>query len=153
MSDDTTNQLEFVLQDVNRRIARLYNRIFEQAGVSRVQASALVFLQHEGVRTQTELANRMEMSRAAMGALLDRMETSGLVERLHSQRDKRVNYLKITDKARPIVAKIDELTSQTGPLIRDGTTKEERREAIAFLSKIKKNVEREEARLEKALDK
>lgn len=152
MDYDTTKQLEFVVNDLARRMARLYNRVFEQTGVSQLQAAVLAFLHYEGLKTQTELANRMEKSPAAMGALLDRMEAAGLIERLSSKRDRRVNFLKLTKNAAPIVAQIHELSSQIGPSIRVETTKKERRDVIAVLNKIKKNIEREEQRLVDGVD-
>ena len=144
MTGTPSSQLEFVINDLSRRITRLYNHVYDDAGVSHLQAKTLIFLDHEGVQTQTELANRMEMARAAMGALLDRMEAAGLIERINSPSDRRIKLIRMTPKARPLIGKINELASKVGPRIRSGTTKSERKAAIEVLQKIRDNIEREE---------
>lgn len=147
MTGTPSSQLEFVINDLSRRITRLYNHVYDDAGVSHLQAKALIFLDHEGVQTQTELASRMEMARAAMGALLDRMEAVELIERISSPSDRRIKLIRMTPKARPLIGKINALASRVGPRIRAGTTKSERKAAIELLQKIRENIEREESKL------
>lgn len=139
--DNPANQFEFVLNDVSRRMRRVYNQLFRDAGVSAPQAGALVFLSRYGQQTQNELAGRLELGKAATAALLSRMEKAGLVVRVVGANDRREREIHLTQKAMRIVAKIDHLAVGLGLRLREGTTAEERHNAAQVMIRMKQNLQ------------
>ncbi len=54
--------------------------------------------------TLTELANRAEMTKQSMGALVDEFEAFGLIERLPSQTDRRTKLVRFTARGLRLLA-------------------------------------------------
>lgn len=137
---DSSHQIEFVLNELTRRMRRVYNRTFQLTGVSAQQAAALVFLDRFGPQSQNELAERMDLSKAAVGALLARMEDAGLIDRNRENSDGRVRIVTVSPKAKATLSRIDALTTELSVRLRDGTTADERRAAVNLLATMNKNL-------------
>lgn len=139
---DSSNQIEFVLNELTRRMRRVYNRTFQLAGVSAQQAAALVFLERFGPQNQNELGERMDLSKAAIGALLARMEDAGLIDRNREDSDGRVRIVSLSRKAMETLARINALTTELSLRLRDGTTSSERRAAVKLLTTMSGNLKK-----------
>src|SRR5688500_6513236 len=68
------SQLEFVLHAVSRSLARTYNAQFHELGLSQSQAGVLLQVDWADARTQTELARKLGIQKAAAGALIIDLE-------------------------------------------------------------------------------
>jgi MarR family transcriptional regulator, transcriptional regulator for hemolysin len=108
-------------------VARLFARRFSQrallfVGLTRSQCRILSYLaRHEGIN-QAGLAELLEIKPMTLVRQIDRLEQEGWVERRPHPTDRRARRLMLTDKARPLLARILELSSEV------------RREAFARLS-------------------
>ena len=82
----------WLMHDVQRLIRRNWARSLKASGVglSEPQARILANLlrQEEGL-TQTQLAGELEMEKAPLGRLLDRMDEAGYIERRPDPNDRR----------------------------------------------------------------
>jgi DNA-binding MarR family transcriptional regulator len=87
---DPNRQLEFLLSAVVRLQLRVYNRRFRATGLNQSQVSALIHLDRVEELSQTDLADRLGMRKAATGTLIDGLEGKRLVERRRSQEDRRL---------------------------------------------------------------
>ena len=76
-----TDQLVFVMEEVTRRLRRIFDTSVEQFGLTRTQWRALAYLYRTPGMTQTELARELELERASVGQAIDRLEELSLVER------------------------------------------------------------------------
>lgn len=135
-----TTQIEFALNELARRMRRVYNRAFLDAGVSAQQAAALLFLDRFGPQTQNELADRMELSKAAIAALLQRMEAAELVVRTQHAHDGRSRIVEASPKARQALANIESLTASLGTRLRAGLSSDERRQVVRALNRMSANL-------------
>lgn len=91
----------WAMHDVQRLIRRNWARTFKASGsdLSEPQARILANLERqEGGLTQTQLANELEMEKAPLGRLLDRMEESGYVTRQQDPEDRRARRVFINDQ-------------------------------------------------------
>jgi MarR family transcriptional regulator, transcriptional regulator for hemolysin len=95
MADDSfefERTFGWLMHDVQRLIRRNWARALTASGVglSEPQARILANLlrQEEGL-TQTQLAGELEMEKAPLGRLLDRMEEGGYIERRPDPDDRR----------------------------------------------------------------
>src|SRR5687767_3630165 len=106
---DPSQQLEFLLAEVVRLQLRVYNGRFRATGLHQSQVAALIHLDRVDALSQTELAERLGMQKAALGTLIDGLEGKGLVERTRGRDDRRLQLVSITEAGRRIVAEVDEM--------------------------------------------
>lgn len=137
---DPSQQLEFVLAEVVRLQLRVYNQRFRATGLNQSQVSVLIHLDRTDALSQTDLARRVGIQKAAMGTLLDGLEGKQLIERSRPREDRRVLRASITDAGRDIVAQVDEMAEPLGRALRQGTSRRERVQLISTLQRIRKNL-------------
>lgn len=140
-SGDPNRQLEFVLSETARLMSRIHNDRYRRVDINGTRVAALIYLQRsKSGMIQSEIAERLEMGKAATGTMIDLLEADGLVERAPSPSDRRVRIVVITDEGRKIVARAEEKTADIRRVIRQGTTKEERRLVIDVLERMRANL-------------
>lgn len=95
--DFATNvRFGFLIHDVSRLRRIVIDRALKPAGVTRSQWWMLSFLGRRDGMTQTALAADLDLTKVAVGGLLDRMIGSGFVERRPDQRDGRIKRVYLT---------------------------------------------------------
>ncbi len=86
----------FILNDVARLLRKVYDRRVRSLGLTRSQWWVVTHLyRSEGV-TQSELADILEVERATLGRLLDRLEAKGWVRREADAKDRRAKRVYLT---------------------------------------------------------
>ncbi len=129
------------LDDVHRLFTRLFDRRMAKLGLTRAQWRVLTFLFRRDGMTQSALADLLEMERAPLGRLLDRLEESGWVERRADPGDKRAKRVFRTGKIDPLLptVKTDAHDVLSGAL--SGFDDAERRAVLGALSRMKANLQ------------
>ena len=141
---DPSQQLEFLLAEVVRLQLRVYNGRFRATGLHQSQVAALIHLDRVDALSQTELAERLGMQKAATGTLIDGLEDKGLAERTRGRDDRRLQLVSITDAGRRIVAEVDEMAEELGLALRQGISREERAQLVSILQRLRGNLRRME---------
>jgi DNA-binding MarR family transcriptional regulator len=141
---DPSQQLEFLLAEVVRLQLRVYNGRFRATGLHQSQVAALIHLDRVEALSQTELAERLGMQKAATGTLIDGLEGKGLAERTRGRDDRRLQLVSITDAGRRIVAEVDEMAEELGLALRQGVSREERAQLVSILQRLRGNLRRME---------
>src|SRR3546814_16780565 len=77
----------FLIHDVSRLRRVVVDRALKPLGITRSQWWVLAFLSRRDGMTQTALASDLDLTKVAIGGLLDRMEASRLVEDRADARD------------------------------------------------------------------
>jgi len=99
----------FALHDVARLMRTLADQRARALSMTRAQWSVLVRLQRsEGVK-QSELAVLLDIQPITLARLIDKLSGLGLVERRDDPTDRRANRLYLTDKASPVLERLNEL--------------------------------------------
>lgn len=137
---DPNQQLEFLLSEVVRLQHRIYNHRFRETGLNQSQVSALIHLDRIEALSQTDLASRLGMQKAAAGTLIEGLEGKGLVDRRQSDEDRRRQLVSITDEGRALVGVVDEMAEQLGTDYRRGITRTERRQFVSVLQRLRENL-------------
>lgn len=137
---DPNQQLEFLLSEVVRLQHRIYNHRFRETGLNQSQVSALIHLDRIEALSQTDLAFRLGMQKAAAGTLIEGLEGKGLVDRRQSDEDRRRQLVSITDEGRALVGVVDEMAEQLGTDYRRGITRTERRQFVSVLQRLRENL-------------
>lgn len=140
MPDDPNRYLGFLLNDVARLLRRSFERRSQELGLSRAQYSVLANLyRKEGIR-QTKLADILEIEPITLVRLLDRLEEGGWVERRPDPTDRRARCLYLTEKARPMIARMKALAAEVRSVATAGLPEEDREQLLDMLSHIKTNL-------------
>jgi MarR family transcriptional regulator, transcriptional regulator for hemolysin len=102
----------YLVHDVARLFARRFNqRALLFLGLNRSQCRILGYLaRYEGIN-QAGLADLLEIKPMTLVRHIDRMEADGWIERRPDPGDRRARRLVLTEKARPILARILDLSS------------------------------------------
>ncbi len=108
-------------------IARRLQKNFRQAGleISVEQWSVLYHLWKEDGLSQQELCVRSFRDKPSITRLLDNMEKQGLVKRMPSPTDRRINLVMLTDISRQLKDSTTELANTTMNEGLDGVTTDE----------------------------
>ncbi|MFD1789569.1 MarR family winged helix-turn-helix transcriptional regulator [Sphingomonas floccifaciens] len=108
MSKDfaTAVRFGFLIHDVSRLRRIVIDRALKPVGITRSQWWVLSFLGRRDGMTQTALATDLDLTKVAIGGLLDRMETAGFVERRADQRDGRIRRVYLTPAGNRFLATI-----------------------------------------------
>lgn len=130
----------FLLYDSARLLRRDFDRRARAIGLTRAQWSVLSHLaRYEGVN-QAALADLMELQPITLVRLLDRLEEAGWVVRTADPRDRRSRVPQLTDKARPVLERMQALAAETRELALAGIEGAERERMLDALQKIRANL-------------
>jgi DNA-binding MarR family transcriptional regulator len=86
----------FLIHDVSRLRRIVVDRSLKPLGITRSQWWVLAFLSRRDGMTQTALAADLDLTKVAVGGLLDRMENAGFVQRRGDQNDGRARRVYLT---------------------------------------------------------
>ena len=115
-----------------------------QFGLTDVQFNLMMLLQHQsnpdGGLSQTQISSMMLVNRANITALIDRMEKSGLVERTTMPMDRRYNIIKLTERGKKMIVKIEPLYAKEVDRIMDVLVEVDQKRLISMLEKIRNNI-------------
>jgi DNA-binding MarR family transcriptional regulator len=104
------------------------------------QATMLAYIADYGPVTQTQIADRNGVGRAATGSCIDRLQARGLVERQPDPADRRVWLVAITPEGRDTVADITTIDSVLRSELRHGISKDERSALASVMNRLQENV-------------
>lgn len=105
---DANLRFGFLIHDVSRLRRIVVDRALKPLGITRSQWWVLAFLSRRDGMTQTALAADLDLTKVAIGGLIDRMEASGFVERRADERDARARRVFLTRAGQKLVATIRE---------------------------------------------
>ena len=101
MDEDYDKNFGFLIHDVARLLRVAYDRRMKPLGLTRSQwwvINHLFF--HPGI-SQTNLAKLLDIGRATLGRLLDRLEAKQWIYRQPDDKDSRIKRVYLSDTVRP----------------------------------------------------
>lgn len=110
MTKDLNSSLRFgfLIHDVSRLRRVVVDRSLKPLGITRSQWWVLAFLSRRDGMTQTALAADLDLTKVAIGGLLDRMEGAGFIERRADRNDGRARRVYLTRAGAKMVNTIRE---------------------------------------------
>ena len=104
--DDRLMELAHGFVKVNRLLRAYCDRLMAEIDMHRSQHMILMNLAHQKTKTsQKELADRLEISPAAVTVMIKKLEKGGFISKNSSKGDSRFNEIAITEKGRETVQK------------------------------------------------
>ncbi len=134
---DSSLRFGFLIHDVSRLRRIVVDRALKPLGLTRSQWWVLAFLSRRDGMTQTALAADLDLTKVAVGGLIDRMEAGGFVERRADERDARARRVYLTRAGQKLVSTIRESVDAVEADILASVTEDELDAAAAVLVKIK----------------
>ncbi len=130
----------FLIHDVSRLRRVVVDRALKPLGITRSQWWVLAFLSRRDGMTQTALAADLDLTKVAIGGLLDRMEAAGFVERRSDASDGRARRVFLTRAGARMVTTIRENVEQIEIEILDKVSEDGLNQAAATLLLIKETL-------------
>ncbi len=137
---DFERSLGFLLHDVARLLRRAFDRRVKHIGLTRSQWFVLAHIHRSDGQTQTALAEELDMERAPLGKLIDRLEESGWLDRRPDPVDRRVKRIFKTAKIAPIMAAMTSVSESVYDDVLNGVSAEQREKFIDMLVLAKGNL-------------
>jgi len=129
---------------------RVFRRLLQTCGVEEFngpQGRILYILwQTDGVPI-VELSQKTGLAKNTLTAMLGRMEKAGLIRREQSKSDRRRAVISLTDKARRLEGKYNEVSRQMNDLFYRELTQEDAAQLDRLLDRVLENLEQTEREL------
>jgi MarR family transcriptional regulator, transcriptional regulator for hemolysin len=142
LREDLSRNFGFILNDVARLLRTAFDRRVKSLGLTRSQGWVLNHLfRNDGV-TQSELADILQVEKATLGRLLDRLEAKGWVRRENHADDRRAKRVFLTEEVEPA---LKTMRAAAADLRRDalaGLSGEDQTRFVDALLAIKANLSR-----------
>jgi DNA-binding MarR family transcriptional regulator len=135
-------RIGFLVHDVSRMRRTLFDHRLKDLDITRAQWSALAALSRRETEgsIQADLARELEVGKVTIGGLIDRLETSGVVERRNDPADRRTRRVYITDKGFDIIEEMQSIGRELNSVIMKGLTLDQIHAAEDVLHAMKVNL-------------
>jgi DNA-binding MarR family transcriptional regulator len=132
--------MESLLMVTSRALRRAYDNRLAGVGLKLSEAYLLGHVHTHGPMSQTQLAERLGIGRAATGALIDALQRKGLVERSADAGDRRVWLVASTARAAPVVEEALAIDRALRQQLWTGVGRAERRALSETLLRLQGNL-------------
>lgn len=137
---DAAIRLGFYIHDTSRLRKLVYDAAFRPAGVTRAQAAVLSYLVSDDGMSQSELADRIDIGKVALGSLVDKLEAAGMVEREADDSDRRAKRVRLTRKGRRTLDALRELGAGANERVLAGLSERDIATTTRVLRHMKQNL-------------
>ena len=143
--EDLSRNFGFILNDVARLMRTTFDRRVKALGLTRSQWWVLNHLfRNDGV-TQSELAEILEVEKATLGRLLDRMEQKGWIRREGHADDRRAKRVFLTEDVEPSIKTMRAAAAEVRRESISGLSVAQQTQFVDALLAIKANLSRPES--------
>lgn len=133
-------RLGFLMHDVSRLRRSVFDEFMKPLGVTRSQWWVLACLSRHDGMIQSDLANVLELGKAALGGLIDRLEFSGFIDRRPDEFDRRVKRIFLTGSGTQLIKEMVIQNHEMSERILEGLSTEERYRLADMLMLVKRNL-------------
>ena len=130
----------FLLNDAARLMRKDFERRTRALGLTRAQWQALFHLARNEGCNQATLADLLEVEPITLARLVDRLETSGLVERRPDPGDRRARLLFLGARAHPLLEQLRALGAETREIALAGISEDDRNLLMTLVTKMRANL-------------
>lgn len=139
-SDNWDQRLGFLMHDVSRLRRTVFDDFVKPLGVTRSQWWVLAHLSRHDGMIQSDLANILELGKAALGGLIDRLESSGLVERRADEIDRRAKRVYLSSMGTHLIAEMRIKSHELSERMLQGLDLPSRKQLADMLAQVKHNL-------------
>ena len=134
----------FLISRIKQVGGRRFDRMLAEADIDAFNGAQgrilYVLWQGDGL-TISQLSAQTSLANTTLTSMLDRMEQSGLIQRLPSPTDRRALLIRLTDKARDLRQDYDRISQQMNDMYYLGFTEDEIRQFEGYLERVLSNLQ------------
>ena len=137
----------FLISQIKQVQSRIFQRLLQDSGVEEFngpQGRILYVLWQKDEVPIVELSQKTGLAKNTLTVMLGRMEESSLICRKAAESDKRQSLIVLTDRARELQGKYDEVSQKMNAVFYEGFTEKEVLEIDKYLDRILFNLEQSE---------
>ena len=140
MNETFEENIGLLIHDVARLLRVLYDRQMASIGLTRSQWWLLTYLFFKDGINQSELAILMDMEKAPLSRLLDRMEKKGWVIRKNESKDRRTKNIYLSETIKPLISSMRDKAAEYRRESLSILTDKDRNKLKAILQILKKDL-------------
>ena len=129
--------LSYLIHDVSRLRRVTFDQLMKPLGATRSQWWVIAFLSRQDGMMQTQLANELDIGKASLGGLIDRLEAGGWVARHPDPMDRRAKRVYVTAKSRRLLRDMRRIDREFNALMLKDISETDRDQMVRLLSHIK----------------
>jgi MarR family transcriptional regulator, transcriptional regulator for hemolysin len=134
-------RVESTLMATARLVRTAFDARLNALDLNLTQASLLGYIADFGPTSQTQLADRLAIGRAAIGSVIDQLESRGLVDRTPNPADRRVWLVAITAAGAEMAIRVSEVDALLRAELRRGIGREERQALAWVMTRLQQNLQ------------
>jgi MarR family transcriptional regulator for hemolysin len=138
--DNWDARLGFLMHDVSRLRRIVFDEFVKPIGLTRSQWWILAQVSRHDGMNQSDLASLLDVGKAALGRLVDRLETSGFVERRPDETDRRVKRVYLTRNGAKTIEEMKGLSHEMSERMLKGLDAKARHALAGSLALVKANL-------------
>ena len=136
-------QAGFLISQIKLIGGRVFEKILAKENISDfngAQGKILYVLWERDKISIIELSKAVGLANTTLTSMLDRMEEAGLIKRFPDPEDRRKNLIALTDKARGLREKYEQVSQEMNEVYYKGFSEGEIAEFEMYLQRVLKNV-------------
>jgi DNA-binding MarR family transcriptional regulator len=119
--------------------SRLY-RVAMSRGLYIGQPALLLTLKQQGICSQTDLAEALNVTTPSIAVSVKRLEKNGLITKTINEKDNRYNQIELTDEGKKSAKVCEDIFDTINDRMFDGFSKEDLALINAFLERMRQNL-------------
>jgi MarR family transcriptional regulator, transcriptional regulator for hemolysin len=139
-ADNWDQRLGFLMHDVSRLRRSVFDEFMRPLGVTRSQWWVLAYLSRHDGMIQSDLAGVLELGKAALGGLIDRLEASELIQRRPDGTDRRVKRVYLSNTGTQMIREMTKRSHEMSERILEGLDNTARHSLADMLGLVKRNL-------------
>jgi DNA-binding MarR family transcriptional regulator len=140
LREDLSRNFGFILHDVARLLRTTFDRRVKSLGLTRSQGWVLNHLFRNDGMTQSDIAGLLQVEKATLGRLLDRLEVKGWVRREADATDRRAKRVFLTEEVVPALKAMRAAAAEVRREALAGLSAEEQERFVDTLLAVKSNL-------------
>lgn len=133
-------KLGFLIHDVSRMRRKAFDQFMKPLGVTRTQWWVLAHLSRQDGMMQTQLADVLEVGKASLGTVIERLEIGGLIERRPDPIDRRAKRIYLARTAQNLLEQMSAFERAFNEQLLQGLGPAERDQLVFLLSTLKQSL-------------
>jgi DNA-binding MarR family transcriptional regulator len=147
--EDWIIRIGFLIHDCARLRRIVLDEKYKPLNITRSQAWLMAYLSRKEGLPQSALAEQMGLGKVALGGLIDRLESSKMIERRSDPSDRRINNIFLTPQGRTVIKQMRKLTLDANVDILKDISVDDVKACVLTLSKLKHNLQEMKKSFEK----
>ena len=139
-NENWDSRLGFLMHDVSRLRRSVFDEFMKPMAMTRSQWWILAHLSRHDGMIQSDLANVLDIGKAALGGLIDRLEASEFIARRPDDSDRRVKRIYLNLKGTQMIADMRLRSHEMSERILEGLDTASRLALVDMLTLVKRNL-------------